>query len=133
MSNAELSNKVPTTVKVQRRDYAAILLEGRAFIALIVLIIIFSLLSDSFLTANNLVTMTKHVAMNAILALGMLFVILKGGIDLSIGSTVGLSGVVAGVLLQGLRIDSLGIRQCGSLCSAHSRSAHLSGSSTEYL
>lgn len=85
-------------------DLVSILLEGRAFIALIVLIIIFSLLSDSFLTVSNLITMTKHVAMNAILALGMLFVILKGGIDLSVGSTVGLSGIVAGLLLQGLEL-----------------------------
>ncbi|MET0932544.1 MAG: ABC transporter permease [Mycetocola sp.] len=90
-------------------DYLGILLEGRAFIALIVLIIIFALLSDSFLTFNNLLTMTKHVAYNAILALGMLFVILKGGIDLSVGSTVGLSGVVAGVLLQGWQLDAFGV------------------------
>jgi erythritol transport system permease protein len=90
-------------------DYLGILLEGRAFIALIVLIIIFALLSDSFLTFNNLLTMTKHVAYNAILALGMLFVILKGGIDLSVGSTVGLSGVVAGVLLQGWQLDAVGV------------------------
>ncbi len=93
----------------RRVDVASVLLEGRAFIALIVLIIIFSLLSDSFLTLNNVITMTKHVAMNAILALGMLFVILKGGIDLSVGSIVGLSGVVAGVLLQGLRLDAFDV------------------------
>jgi erythritol transport system permease protein len=85
-------------------DIWSLLLEGRAFIALIVLIIVFALLSDSFLTVNNLITMTKHVAYNAILALGMLFVILKGGIDLSVGSTVGLSGVVAGTLLQGWQL-----------------------------
>ncbi|MCU1407591.1 MAG: sugar transporter permease protein [Glaciihabitans sp.] len=90
-------------------DIGSVLLEGRAFIALIVLIIIFALLSDSFLSVNNLITMTKHVAYNAILAIGMLFVILKGGIDLSIGSTVGLSGVVAGVLLQGWQVDALGV------------------------
>jgi len=90
-------------------DIGSILLEGRAFIALIVLIIIFALLSDSFLSFNNLVTMTKHVAYNAILGLGMLFVILKGGIDLSVGSTVGLSGIVAGVLLQGWQIDAFGV------------------------
>ncbi|MGF4041773.1 ABC transporter permease [Paenarthrobacter nitroguajacolicus] len=88
-------------------DLTSVLLEGRAFIALIVLVIIFALLSDAFLSVNNLITMTKHVAYNAIMALGMLFVILKGGIDLSIGSTVGLSGVVAGVLLQGFKIQSL--------------------------
>ncbi|WP_326795027.1 ABC transporter permease [Streptomyces sp. NBC_01808] len=78
--------------------------ELRAFIALGVLIVVFSLLSDSFLTVDNVITMTKHVAINAILALGMLLVILKGGIDLSVGSTVGLSGVVAGELLQGLHL-----------------------------
>ena len=86
-------------------DIWGLLLEGRAFIALIVLIIIFALLSDSFLTVNNLITMTKHVAYNAILAIGMLFVILKGGIDLSVGSTVGLSGVVAGTMLQGWNLS----------------------------
>ena len=46
--------------------------------------------------------MTRHVAINAILAIGMLMVILTGGIDLSVGSIVGLAGVVAGVLLEGL-------------------------------
>src|SRR5215218_2657293 len=92
-----------------RLDIGAVLLEGRAFIALAVLIIIFALLSDSFLTVNNLITMTKHVAYNAILALGMLFVILTGGIDLSVGSIVGLSGITAGVLLEGLQIDSFDV------------------------
>ncbi len=48
--------------------------------------------------------MTKHVAINAVLALGMLLVILKGGIDLSVGSIVGLSGVVCGELLQGIHV-----------------------------
>jgi erythritol transport system permease protein len=46
------------------------------------------------------------VAINAILALGMLLVILTGGIDLSVGSIVGLSGIVAGVLLEGWQLDS---------------------------
>jgi erythritol transport system permease protein len=99
-----------TTAPAEKKfDLPGMLLEGRAFIALIVLIIIFAMLSDSFLTAGNLITMTKHVAMNAILAIGMLFVILKGGIDLSVGSTVGLSGVVAGVLLQGLPVSGLNV------------------------
>src|SRR3954451_10106595 len=86
-----------------------LVLELRAFIALIVLIIVFSLLSDSYLTWDNLVTMTRHVAINALLAIGMLMVILTGGIDLSVGSIVGLSGVVAGVLLEGLNIGFLDV------------------------
>lgn len=95
--------------QTRKIDVGAILLEGRAFIALIVLIVIFALLSESYLTVPNVITMLRHAATNAILAIGMLFVILKGGIDLSIGSIVGLSGVVAGVLLQGLQIDSLNV------------------------
>lgn len=83
------------------RGVGEFLLDQRAFLALIVLIAIFGLMTDAFLTPANLITMTKHVAYNAILALGMLFVILTGGIDLSVGSIVGLSGVVSGVLLQG--------------------------------
>ena len=86
-----------------------LLLELRAFIALIVLIIVFSLLSDAYLTYDNLVTMTRHVAINALLAIGMLMVILTGGIDLSVGSIVGLAGVVAGVLLEGLTIGFLDV------------------------
>jgi erythritol transport system permease protein len=83
------------------RGVGEFLLDQRAFVALIVLVIIFALLSDAFLTPTNMITMTKHVAYNAILALGMLLVIVTGGIDLSVGSIVGLSGIVAGVLLQG--------------------------------
>ncbi len=88
-----------------KRGIGEFLLDQRAFVALIVLIIVFSLLSDAFLTPTNLITMTKHVAYNAILALGMLLVIVTGGIDLSIGSIVGLSGIVSGVLLQGWELS----------------------------
>jgi erythritol transport system permease protein len=86
-----------------------LLLEGRAFIALIVIIVIFTVMSDTYLTGSNLITMTRHVAINAILALGMLLVILTGGIDLSVGSIVGLSGIVAGVLLEGWQLTSLDV------------------------
>lgn len=97
------------TVRGRSVDLGGILLEGRAFIALIVLILIFSAMSDTFLSTSNILTMTKHVAINAFLAIGMLFVILKGGIDLSVGATLGLSGIIAGVLLQGLKITSFDV------------------------
>jgi erythritol transport system permease protein len=86
----------------RRLSVLNVVFELRAFIALAVLIVVFGVLSDSFLTVPNVITMTKHVAINAVIALGMLLVILKGGIDLSVGSIVGLSGVVAGELLQGV-------------------------------
>ncbi|WP_327581058.1 ABC transporter permease [Nonomuraea sp. NBC_00507] len=93
--------------RARRLSLLNIAFELRAFIALAVLIVIFGLLSDSFLTVANLITMTKHVAINGVIALGMLLVILKGGIDLSVGSIVGLSGVVAGELLQGLHVGGV--------------------------
>src|SRR5262245_28594605 len=71
----------------------------RAFIALGVVTLVFSLLSPEFLTTGNLSILVKHVAINAILAIGMTFVILSGGIDLSVGSIVGFSRTVAGLLL----------------------------------
>jgi erythritol transport system permease protein len=68
------------------------------------LIMLFSLLAPSFLTANNLAIVAKHVAISAILAIGMTFVILTGGIDLSVGSVAGLGGMIMGYLLtQGLQ------------------------------
>jgi erythritol transport system permease protein len=82
----------------------AVIAEGRAVVALLVIIVVFSLLSSRFLDPTNLLIMTRHVAFNAILALGMLLVILNAGIDLSVGSTVGLSGMMAGYLLKGWTI-----------------------------
>ena len=76
------------------------LLKGRTFIVLIILIIFFSIDSSSFLQLSTLTMVAKHVALYGILALGMTFVIITGGIDLSVGSVVGLVGMLAGGLLQ---------------------------------
>ena len=75
----------------------------RALIALVLVSGVFSVLSADFLTAGNLAILAKHVAINAILAIGMTFVVISGGIDLSVGSIAGFCGMVAGLLLsQGL-------------------------------
>ena len=82
----------------------------RAFIALGVVTLVFSILSPEFLTTGNLSILVKHVAINAILAIGMTFVILSGGIDLSVGSIVGFCGMVSGLLLsRGLVLEAFGI------------------------
>jgi erythritol transport system permease protein len=75
------------------------LMKARTFIALIVVILFFSFAVPTFLSTGNLVLMSKHVALNAFLAMGMTFVIVTGGIDLSVGSIVGLCGMVAGYLM----------------------------------
>ena len=88
---------------------ARLLLEGRAFFALIAIIIVFSILSPYYFSLGNFLTMATHVAIFGILAVGMLLVILNGGIDLSVGSTLGLAGVVAGFLMQGVTLTMLGV------------------------
>lgn len=69
-------------------------------IALVVLIVIASLLSDRFLTVPNLLNVLRQIAIVGILAMGMTFVILTAGIDLSIGSILGLSVVLYAGLLE---------------------------------
>ncbi|MBR7744620.1 ABC transporter permease [Phycicoccus sp. BSK3Z-2] len=91
----------PQEPRRRRINLGNVLVEGRALVALAIIVVIFASLSPNYLQPDNLILMTRHVAMNAILAIGMLMVILNGGIDLSVGSTVGLSGVIAGYLLQG--------------------------------
>jgi erythritol transport system permease protein len=90
-------------------DIGRALLEGRAYLALVVIIAVFSVLSPYYLSVSNFLTMSSHVALFAILAIGMLLVILNGGIDLSIGSTLGLSGVAAGAMMQGVPFGALGV------------------------
>lgn len=90
-------------------DIAKMLLEGRAFFALIVIVIVFSILSPNYFTLANFLTMSNHVAIYGLLSIGMLLVILNGGIDLSVGSVLALSGVVAGALMQGATVDMFGV------------------------
>lgn len=79
-----------------------LLLKLRAVLMLVLLLILFSALSPTFFTTNNLAILAKHVAISALLAVGMTFVVLTGGIDLSVGSVAGLSGIVAGLLITGI-------------------------------
>lgn len=82
---------LPTVNLASLRD-----LHSRAglLIALLVLVIVASLLSDRFLTAPNLLNVLRQVSIVGILALGMTFVILTAGIDLSVGSILGISVVI---------------------------------------
>ncbi|MDV7144848.1 ABC transporter permease [Tropicimonas sp. TH_r6] len=82
-----------------------VILKARTFIALILVFTFFAFAAPNFLSASNMVIMSKHVALNAFLAIGMTFVIITGGIDLSVGSIVGLCGMVAGwLVLNGIDI-----------------------------
>jgi erythritol transport system permease protein len=107
MSSTPTAPAAPTgaAAKPGRKvNWNQVMVEGRALVALVLIVIVFSALSSNFLEPDNIILMTRHVAMNAILALGMLLVILNGGIDLSVGSIVGFTGVIAGFLLKGANL-----------------------------
>lgn len=67
---------------------------------LLLMCVVLSFLTPNFLEVNNLLNVLKQISIIAILAAGMTFVILTGGIDLSVGSTVALSGVISVMLSQ---------------------------------
>ena len=76
-----------------------LLLKMRTLIALFVVTAYFCFMAPNFIALGNLVIISKHVAINAFLAIGMTYVVVSGGIDLSVGSTVGLVGMISGMLL----------------------------------
>jgi ribose transport system permease protein len=71
---------------------------------LVVICILFALLTPNFLTQNNMVNVVRQASINIVLAAGMTFVILTGGIDLAVGSVLGFTAVIAVVvsLIPGL-------------------------------
>ncbi|MCM3290816.1 ribose ABC transporter permease RbsC [Paenibacillus sp. MER 180] len=71
-------------------------------LGLFILIVIVSVLNPSFLEPLNILNLLRQVSINALIAFGMTFVILTGGIDLSVGSTLALSSAfVANMLVAG--------------------------------
>lgn len=91
-------------------DLQQLLLRARAFIALILVVSVFSFLTETFLTPSNVLIVARQVAINAILGIGMTFVILTAGIDLSVGSVAGLAAMIAGGLInEGLILPMFGV------------------------
>ncbi len=68
---------------------------------IVVLVVLFSLTTERFMSVSNLSNLLLQLAGTAISAIGMTMVIITGGIDVSVGSTLGMASVVAGKLLMG--------------------------------
>ena len=83
-----------------RQKSSAALREAGIGVALVCLTAVFAMLSPIFLTSSNLTNIFTQISINVILAVGMTFVILIGGIDLSVGSVMAFSAVVAGTVLK---------------------------------
>ena len=81
------------------------------FLAILGLGLVMSVVSDAFMTERNFFNITRNMAFFGIMALGMSAVICTAGIDLSVGSLVGLTGVVTGLIMQagyGIELGFLG-------------------------
>lgn len=75
--------------------------EFTVFGLIVVLAVVFSLTTERFLSVSNLTNLLLQLAGTAISAIGMTMIIITGGIDVSVGSMLGMSSVVAGKLLMG--------------------------------
>ncbi|MDW7980323.1 MAG: hypothetical protein RMH97_07150, partial [Verrucomicrobiales bacterium] len=82
----------------------------QSLIALALMIIALSVLSDKFLTVGNARNILLQISVNLCLSVGMTLVILTGGIDLSVGAILALAGAVAaGLLKNGIGLPMLGV------------------------
>lgn len=84
------------SIKAQERRLTAksVLKDLGIFPILIVIVLLFTLLTSTFMTANNLVNILRQASINIVLAVGMTLVILTGGIDLSVGSILATTAVI---------------------------------------
>ena len=85
----------------EKKNFSALLSEYFIFVIFVVLVIILTIMKPSFIQPSNLVNILKQASINGILAFGMMFVIISGGFDMSVGSTVAFAGVLAAMLGKG--------------------------------
>ena len=98
MSSAEISN-----ARLQRGRLTPLVFLARYgfYIALLILVAVFTALSRNFLTLPNLLNILQQTSTIGIMAIGQTLVILAGGIDISVGSVLGLGGMIAAMVLRG--------------------------------
>lgn len=97
----------------QPRNYKGLIGKFGSLLALVLLMIILTILSDKFFTVNNIMNIARQSTINALLALGMLLPILTAGIDLSVGSILAISIMTMGVVSVSMGISPIiGILVC---------------------
>lgn len=98
MSNNNVQT-IPAPSKRAGLVVSRVLRDAGIGLALLALIAFFSLTTSTFLLPNNLTNIMVQITLNVILATGMTFVILIGGIDLSVGSVMALAAVIGGTVM----------------------------------
>jgi len=91
-------------------DHKSTLLKFQSLIALFLMCVVLSILSDKFLTVDNAWNVMRQISVNICISVGMTLVILTAGIDLSVGSILALCGAVtAGLLKNGIEIPGINL------------------------
>jgi len=95
---------------ITKKNYGQTLSRFQSLIALFILCVVISLLSDKFFTATNIWNVMRQISVNICISVGMTLVVLTAGIDLSVGSILALCGAVtAGLLKNGIEIPSFNL------------------------
>ena len=81
-------------------DYKQLLKNNGILIVFLLICVVLSFLSPYFFTTNNILNIIRQTSIYGIIAVGMTFVILTGGIDLSVGSILALSGAIAAGMMK---------------------------------
>lgn len=82
-----------------KKSIGSILSEYGAFLALLLLVLVISIISPEFRTADNFLSLLRQTTFNGLIAFGMTCVILSDGIDLSVGSTFALSAIICAEMI----------------------------------
>ena len=83
-----------------KKDVKGFITKYGVVFALVIVMVFFTVMKAKFLTVDNMLNMLRATSINALLAIGMTFVVLTGGIDLSVGSIVGASGMFAALVAR---------------------------------
>lgn len=104
---------------LELKDHKEILVRFQSLLALLLLVAILSICAEGFFTKDNFWLILRQVSVNMCLSVGMTFVILTGGIDLSVGSVLALSGaIMAGLFKNGVEFSSFNLLISFSLLGA---------------
>ncbi len=87
-------------LKISLKKYLQIIIKYNTVFIFLVMLLVSALVSDVFFTSNNLFNLVRQVTPVGIISMGMLLVILTGGIDLSVGSIVAMTGVLCALFSQ---------------------------------
>jgi len=92
----EATTQTAAVAADKRKEFIRSMIQMAGMVpVLVVICILFAFLTPNFLTQNNIVNVVRQASINIVLAAGMTFVILTGGIDLAVGSVLGFTAVIA--------------------------------------